>query len=115
MQDKSEDLSARWNSVVRRRAFLKGIGVAGALIPTGGLLAASVKAAGTNKAPARVAGRLTAGDAAILRFLTAAEIIETDLWQQYNEIGGVNGGRGGGRGPARLLAHSNVHERLPSM
>jgi hypothetical protein len=32
---------------------------------------------------------LTAGDAAILRFLSAAEIIETDLWIQYNELGGV--------------------------
>lgn len=36
--------------------------------------------------------RLSTGDAAILRFLAAAEIIETDLWQQYNELGGVNGG-----------------------
>jgi hypothetical protein len=34
-------------------------------------------------------GRLTKGDAAILRFLAAAEIIETDLWQQYNELGGI--------------------------
>ena len=34
-------------------------------------------------------GALTRGDAAILRFLAAAEILETDLWQQYNELGGV--------------------------
>jgi hypothetical protein len=34
-------------------------------------------------------GRLTKGDAAILRFLAAAEILETDLWQQYNELGGI--------------------------
>jgi hypothetical protein len=34
-------------------------------------------------------GSLTAGDAAILRFLSAAEIIETDLWIQYNELGGI--------------------------
>src|SRR5713101_4312959 len=32
---------------------------------------------------------LTPGDAAILRFLAAAEILETDLWQQYNELGGI--------------------------
>jgi len=31
-------------------------------------------------------GHLTRGDAAILRFLAAAEILETDLWQQYNEV-----------------------------
>jgi hypothetical protein len=34
-------------------------------------------------------GGLTKGDAAILRFLAAAEIIETDLWQQYNELAGI--------------------------
>jgi Ferritin-like domain/Divergent InlB B-repeat domain len=34
-------------------------------------------------------GRLDEGDAAILRFLAAAEIIETDLWQQYNELAGI--------------------------
>jgi hypothetical protein len=31
-------------------------------------------------------GGLTSGDVAILRFLAAAEILETDLWQQYNEL-----------------------------
>src|SRR6185369_2954939 len=34
-------------------------------------------------------GRLTPGDAAILRYLAALEIIETDIWQQYNELGGI--------------------------
>jgi len=34
-------------------------------------------------------GKLTRGDAAILRFLAAAEILETDLWVQYNELGGI--------------------------
>jgi hypothetical protein len=32
---------------------------------------------------------LTQGDMDILRFLSAAEILETDFWQQYNELGGV--------------------------
>jgi hypothetical protein len=32
---------------------------------------------------------LTQGDEAILRFLAAAEILETDAWQQYNEMGGI--------------------------
>jgi hypothetical protein len=32
---------------------------------------------------------ITKGDAAILRFLAAAEIIESDLWLQYQELGGV--------------------------
>ncbi len=32
---------------------------------------------------------LTPGDTAILRYLAAIELIETDLWQQYNELGGI--------------------------
>jgi hypothetical protein len=34
-------------------------------------------------------GKLTKGDAAILRFLAAAEVIESDLWEQYWELGGT--------------------------
>ena len=37
-------------------------------------------------------GRLDAGDVAILRFLAAAEIIESDLWTQYAELGGLTSG-----------------------
>jgi hypothetical protein len=33
--------------------------------------------------------KLTRGDAALLRFAAAAEIVESDLWIQYNELGGV--------------------------
>lgn len=32
---------------------------------------------------------ITHGDISILRFLAALEILETDLWQQYNELGGI--------------------------
>jgi Ferritin-like domain len=32
---------------------------------------------------------LTRGDTAILQFLAAAELIESDLWQQYNELAGI--------------------------
>jgi hypothetical protein len=38
------------------------------------------------KAEGNDSGRLGNRDAAILRFLAAAEILETDLWQQYNEL-----------------------------
>src|ERR1700733_3450537 len=34
-------------------------------------------------------GGLTKGDIAILRFLAAAELIESDLWTQYAELGGI--------------------------
>jgi hypothetical protein len=42
-----------------------------------------------NAARAVATGGLTKGDAAILRFLAAAEILDTDLWQQYNELAGI--------------------------
>ena len=64
----------------RRSLLVKGAAV-GATIGAGGLLA--------DASPALASGGLTHGDAAILRFLAAIEIIETDLWQQYNELGGV--------------------------
>ena len=57
-----------------RRAFLKTAGLAAAALPAAGLLRA--------QAP-------TPGDFDILRFLAAAETVETDLWQQYSELGGV--------------------------
>jgi hypothetical protein len=38
---------------------------------------------------AKASGGLTPGDAAILRFLAAAEILESDLWEQYWELGGL--------------------------
>jgi hypothetical protein len=104
--DSIDEVSARWNSVVRRRAFLKGLGVAGVMLPAGGLLAAGVKAAGPKQEA--VTGGLTAGDAAILRFLAAAEIIETDLWQQYNELGGVTGGNA-----SYMAALSNLDGDMP--
>jgi hypothetical protein len=98
------DLHAKWHSVVRRRAFLKGLGVAGAMLPAGTLLATGVKAADVEAA----SGELTKGDAAVLRFLAAAEILETDLWQQYNELGGVNGGNA-----AYVAALQNLDGDMP--
>jgi len=32
---------------------------------------------------------ISQGDINILRFLAAIEILEADLWQQYNELGGI--------------------------
>ena len=40
--------------------------------------------------------------------MAAAELIEHDLWQQYNELGGVNGGN-----PAYMAALSNLDSDMP--
>lgn len=68
-----------------RRSFLRrGLAVAGAGTLGVGLLANGLPAFAEVES-----GGLTKGDVAILRFLAAAEIIETDLWRQYNELGGI--------------------------
>jgi hypothetical protein len=38
---------------------------------------------------------ITDGDVAVLQFLAAAELIESDLWQQYNELAGVDAANSG--------------------
>ena len=73
--------------VANRRSFLKKSLVAGALATAGaGVLSKVPNAFGETQTRS---GSLTKGDAAILRFLAAAEIIESDLWLQYQELGGV--------------------------
>ena len=82
-----------------RRAFVVGGLGAAAGVASGGLAAAVGVADAAD-------GNLSAGDAAILRFLSAAEILETDLWQQYNELGGIQDGEvpGGSGNPAYTAA-----------
>jgi hypothetical protein len=64
----------------------RGFVAAGATAAGGGLMSRALSAFGRQPA----GDRLTRGDVAILRLLAAAEIIEAYLWQQYNELGGVN-------------------------
>jgi hypothetical protein len=69
---------------VNRRAFMKsGLLASGAATVSAGLLANSPAA------HAQERGRLNYGDIAILRFAAAAELIESDLWVQYAELGGI--------------------------
>jgi hypothetical protein len=95
-----EDLEERWHHVVGRRSFLKGVGLAGAAAVPGSALFASEAAAASRA--------ITKGDVAILRLLAAVELIESDLWQQYNELGGVNGGNS-----AYMAALSNLDSDMP--
>ncbi len=70
-------------SLLRTGLVVGGASAVGAgLFSTGVLNPARALARDMNFGP-------TKGDLAILQFLAALEIIETDLWQQYNELGGV--------------------------
>jgi hypothetical protein len=72
-----------------RRSFLKKGALAGGVIAVGaGLIGGDTRAFGEESG-----GSLTKGDAAILRFALAAELIEADLWTQYAELGGLTPGQ----------------------
>jgi len=80
-EDNSEERLKPSKNTLSRRSFLGKSLAVGAGTIGAGLLAS------TPTAKAR--GGLTPGDAALLRFAAAAEILETDFWVQYNELGGV--------------------------
>ncbi len=97
-----------------RRSFIKqsvlaasGAGVGLGLLGGGRLARAQDDASG---GPSR-------GDIAILRFLAAVELIESDLWLQYAELGGVQdnelpGLPTGGSAPY-IAALSNLDADMP--
>ncbi len=66
---------------ISRRAFLGNTIALGAGTMGAGLLA-SIQTA-------EAQGSLTPGDAALLRFPAALELIEADFWIQYNELAGI--------------------------
>jgi hypothetical protein len=83
--ESSQPASAE-RGTVNRRSFMKRSVVAGAAMAGAGLLAKGTKALAS---AANSSGSLPPGDVAILSFLAAAELIESDLWNQYAELGGI--------------------------
>ncbi|MGA2246928.1 MAG: hypothetical protein ABSH48_18200 [Verrucomicrobiota bacterium] len=72
-------------NIMGRRSFVKRLGLTGAtVLPVGAFLSSQTRAGAAVYGP-----RLSQGDEAILRFLAAAELIESDLWTQYAELGGI--------------------------
>ena len=84
-----------------RRAFLRGVGLGvAALAPASALFGSNSKRKGKGQGIGHGMGmgqgmgeghedRITEGDATLLRFAAAAEILETDFWVQYNELAGI--------------------------
>jgi hypothetical protein len=80
-KNNSEGKARPSKSAISRRSFLgKSLAVGAGTIGAGFFI---------NTRTARGSGGLTPGDAALLRFPAALEIIEADFWIQYNELGGV--------------------------
>ena len=82
---------------VSRRSF--GIGMLGALAVTG------LGVTDARSAIAEVKPNLNQGDIAVLRFLAAAELVESDLWGQYSELASNN--------PSFRRALSRIKDTLP--
>ncbi len=81
LEDDSEKRVKPRKSSISRRSFLgKSLAVGAGTIGVGLL---------PSTRTARASGGLTPGDAALLRFAAAAEILEADFWIQYNELGGI--------------------------
>jgi len=95
----SKDVQLHWQGVVKRRSFLKGLGMAGATLSAGTLLATEGRAQSSSRND-----RLSRGDAALLQFALWAELVESDLWIQYAELGGD---------PAYALALQNLDGDMP--
>ena len=92
-----------------RRSFLhKGLALGAAGTLGAGLLTTGVPAV-------EASGGLTPGDAAILRFLSALETLETDFWQQYNELGGIQDSEvpGGSGSPGYTAALQVLDSDMP--
>jgi hypothetical protein len=101
-----ETTEQSWHLTNRRSFMLKGAAAGAGAIGAGRLVA--------DPSPAFARGGLTKGDVAILQFLAAAELLETDLWQQYNELGGIQDSEvpGGSGNPAYTAALAVLDEDM---
>src|SRR5256886_2237987 len=81
LEDNVEKRSKARKRYISRRSFLGNTLAIGAGTMGAGLLA-SIRTAEASGGP-------TPGDAALLRFPAALELLEADFWIQYNELGGV--------------------------
>jgi hypothetical protein len=98
-----DEVWSNMKATINRRSFVKnGLTAAGVATAGVGLLADSSSVFADDDA----GGQLTRGDAALLRFAAAAEIIETDFWVQYNELAGIQDNEvpGGSGNPAYTAA-----------
>src|SRR6266513_5136959 len=81
LEDNLENRNTPRKLSISRRSFLGKTIALGAGTVGAGLLG-SIRTA-------EASGSLSTGDAALLRFPAALELIEADFWIQYNELGGI--------------------------
>jgi Ferritin-like domain len=103
-----KDMWSSMKAAIDRRSFVKNGLTAAAIATTGIGLMTNNSAVLADEEAAASSAPLTRGDAALLRFAAAAEIIEADFWQQYNELAGIQDAEvpGGSGNPAFTAALS---------
>src|SRR3954453_12715188 len=79
-EDNLENRKSRKRFISRRSFLSKTIALGAGTVGAG--LLGSIRTA-------EASGSLSPGDAALLRFPAALEILEADFWIQYNELAGV--------------------------
>ena len=101
-QSTTNELDSQWSRLIRRRKFLQGLGAAGAALPATTLFASDRKS-------------LSKGDIALLQAALTIELIEADLWQQYNELGGAvdHNDQPNPGNPAYIAALQNLDGDMP--
>src|SRR5256885_2128848 len=97
LEDNLERSKSRKLSISRRSFLGKTIALGAGTVGAG--LLGSIRTA-------EASGSLSTGDAALLRFPAALELIEADFWIQYNELGGIQDNEvpGGSGNPAYTAA-----------
>jgi hypothetical protein len=100
-----EELNSSWSRLIRRRKFLQGLGAASA---AGAALSNTSLFAQSNQ-------RLSKDDTKLLQLALTIELIEADLWQQYNELGGAvdHNDQPNPGNPAYLAALQNLDGDMP--
>ncbi len=106
LEDNSEKRVKPRKRYISRRSFLGKTIALGAGTVGAGLLG-SIRTA-------EASGSLSPGDAALLRFPAALELIEADFWVQYNELGGIQDSEvpGGTGNPAYTEALATLDEDM---
>ena len=107
-----KDLTKEIPVPLNRRSFVKKtLATAAATTAAGATLLASSRSSFA-KEKVDSPGHLTKGDSALLRFAAAAEILETDFWVQYNELGGVQDNEFPGGGGGGISAYTSALQQL---
>jgi hypothetical protein len=108
-----DELTNSKSSIDRRSFMKKSLVTAGTATAAAGLLTSGLPLLADDHT--EHSGPITKGDAALLRFAAAAEILETDFWVQYNELAGIQDSEvpGGSGNEAYQFKFENIDDDFP--